>query len=265
MMGILPWILLVALGLTAGTAAGLLGIGGGMLVVPGLFYIFNLMEFPPSLVMHVAIATSMSIMVCTATSSILAHHSKGDVQWGVFWKIVPGILLGVLLGAALDNTLSSHWLKIIFGLFLLLISIKLLLNFKPQPQSKTLPRLVIINAVGLGIGFKSGLLGVGGGAISVPFLIYCGLPMYEVVGTSSSFSLPISILGTLAFLLSSQGGASLPGFTGYIYWPALLLIAPFTILGAFWGTTLSHIISGEKLRTAFALFLLLISLNMLFF
>ncbi|CAC5342327.1 sulfite exporter TauE/SafE family protein [Planktothrix agardhii] len=262
-MGILPWVLLAILGLAAGTTAGLLGIGGGMLVVPGLFYIFNLMDFPPDFVMHSAIATSMSIMTFTATASIVAHHSKGDVQWGVFWKIIPGILLGVLLGALLDHTLSSALLKIIFGLFLLLISVKLLLDFKPQVQSESLPRLAIINAVGLGIGFKSGLLGVGGGAISVPFLIYCGLPMYEVVGTSSSFSLPISILGTLAFLLSSHGDSFLPGFIGYIYWPALLLIAPFTILGAFLGTSLSHLISGEKLRMAFALFLLFISLNML--
>lgn len=263
-MDILPWVLLATLGLTAGTAAGLLGIGGGMLVVPGLFYIFNLMEFPSNLVMHVAIATSMSVMVCTATSSIVAHHAKGDVQWRVFWKIIPSILLGVLLGTILDNRLSSDWLKIIFGLFLLIISLKLLLDFKPQSKSETLPKSAIINAVGLGIGFKSGLLGVGGGAISVPFLIYCGLPMYEVVGTSSSFSLPISILGTLAFLFSSDSVSSFPGLTGYIYLPALFLIAPFTILGAFLGTNLSHIISGEKIRTSFALFLLLISLNMLF-
>jgi uncharacterized membrane protein YfcA len=255
--------LLVGLGLAAGLLAGLLGIGGGMVVVPGLFYIFALMNFPESSLMHMAAGTSMCVMVFTAVSSIGSHQVKGDVRWLIVARVVPGILVGVLLGALLDRSLNTRWLEFIFGLFLLVISLKMFLNWRPQTEAGSLPNLAITNLVGLAIGFKSGLLGIGGGAISIPFLIYCGLPMHQVVGTSASFTLPIAILGTILFLNLSQVDGLIPGSTGYIYWPAFWLVAPASILGAVLGTKLCHAISAEKLRRIFAGFLFLLGIKML--
>lgn len=264
MVEVVPVCMLIAVGLAAGLMAGLIGIGGGMVVVPGLFYIFKFMNFPTDEVMHIAVGTAMGVMICTSIASTLSHQVKGDVQWPIFWRIMTGIIIGVIVGAKLDQHLNAHAIEIVFGLFVLAVSIKMFLNWKPKVQgTNKIPNLVLTNGVGLIIGFKSGLLGIGGGALSIPFLIYCDLPMHEVVGTSASFTLPISIVGTLAFLLLGTEHSSLSLSTGYIYWPALLLVAPCTMLGAFLGTKLSHAISAPKLRLIFAIFLFFLGLRML--
>jgi len=253
------------LGITAGTLAGLLGIGGGMVIVPGLFYIFTLMKFPEESLMHMAAGTSMCIMICTATSSTLSHHLKGHIQWPVFRNILAGIGLGVLCGNLLGNHLHTDVLELIFGLFLLSISAKIFLDFKPGSGEQGTPGFLLTSLVGTVIGFKSGVLGIGGGAISVPFLMYSGLPMRQVSGTSASFTLPIAIIGTTSFMVfgNSALSSAIPGSTGYIYWPAFCLVAPFTMLSAPFGAKLSQVIPADKMRTVFACFLLFLSFKML--
>ena len=187
---------------------------------------------------------------------------RGDVHWDIFSRIIAAIGVGVLIGNLLSNHLDTHWLEIIFGVFLLVVSIKILLNWKPQFEETSQPPLWIVAVVGIFIGFKSGVLGIGGGAISVPFLLYCGLPMSQASGTSASFTLPIAIVGTLSFLLFSQGYTDIAWASGYIYWPAVALVAPFTVLGAPIGTKLSHVISPNQLRRIFGLLLVVIGLRM---
>lgn len=260
----LPALLLSLLGLSSGLLAGLLGIGGGMVIVPGLFFIFQLMQIPMSILMHLAMGTSMCVMICTASASTWTHQLKGDIKWDFLPKILPGIFLGLVFGSFVSQHLSTRLLEYIFAIFLLIVSLRILLRRKAtlEPQLKT-PKLPFINLVGMAIGLKSGLLGIGGGAISIPFLMYCGLPMTEVAGTSASFSLPISILGTFSLGLLAASQTDFPLTIGYIYWPAVLLIAPFTMFGATLGTKLSHLIPSEKMRLIFAWFLMLVSIKML--
>lgn len=257
--------LFAGLGITAGLLAGLLGIGGGMVIVPGLFYLFHLVQIPDEALMHLAAGTSTCIMICTAASSTWSHHIKGHIHWSIFKKIIAGIAVGVVSGNLLANHLDSSWLELVFGIFLLVVSLKIFLDVKPEPQGEeeNAPSLPATSAIGMAIGFKSGILGIGGGALSVPFLLYCDLPMKHATGTSASFTLPIALVGTASFILLSGSHTVIPGATGYVYWPAVLLVAPFSMLGAPLGAKLSQIVPGERLRTVFALFLLSVSFKML--
>lgn len=252
------------LGVAAGLLAGLLGIGGGMVIVPGLFYLFGLLHLPEESLMHLAAGTSTCIMIFTAAASTWSHHLKGHIHWAIFRKIIIGIAIGVIAGNLLANHLDNRWLELAFGLFLLVVSFKLFLNVKPEP--KTIAEksfgLVITSLVGVAIGFKSGVLGIGGGALSVPFLLYCDLPMNHATGTSASFTLPIALVGTAAFILLGDPSIAISGATGYVYWPAVFLVAPFSMLGAPLGARLSQILPGEQLRLVFAIFLLFISFKM---
>ncbi|MEL6129704.1 MAG: sulfite exporter TauE/SafE family protein [Cyanobacteria bacterium J06627_3] len=262
MVSYLDFALFALLGIGAGTMAGMLGIGGGMIIVPGLFYLFSLMDLPSYSLMHLAAGSAMCIMIFTSASSTFSHHLRGDVQWGIFGRIIATIGIGVVSGNLLSNRLDTHWLEVIFGVFLLAVSVKILLDWKPAFEETTTPPMWIFALVGILIGFKSGILGIGGGAISVPFLLYCGLPMSKASGTSASFTLPIAIVGTLSFLLFSQGYTDISWATGYIYWPAVALVAPFTVIGAPIGTKLSHSISPQQLRRIFGLLLVVIGLRM---
>ncbi|MGB7415321.1 MAG: sulfite exporter TauE/SafE family protein [Thermosynechococcaceae cyanobacterium] len=257
--------LFAGLGIAAGVMAGMLGIGGGMLIVPGLFYLFGIIHLPEAALMHMAAGTSMCIMICTAASSTWAHHSKGHIHWSIFRNIVAWIGVGVLVGNLLANRLPTDLLELIFGLFLLAIALKLFLGLKPKEGqgAETALNPAFIGSVGMAIGFKSGVLGIGGGALSVPFLLYCGLPMNQASGTSASFTLPIAITGTLSFLFFSSNLEMIPWSTGYVYWPAVAMVAPLTMIGAPIGAQLSRIVPAGQLKVIFACLLLFISLRML--
>ncbi|MEM9213446.1 MAG: sulfite exporter TauE/SafE family protein [Cyanobacteria bacterium P01_F01_bin.150] len=258
----LSFILFSSLGITTGIIAGLLGIGGGMIIVPGLFYIFIHLHLPDETLMHMAAGTSMCIMIATSLSSTLAHQSRGNIKWSVFRSVIAGIGIGVFSGNLLANRLDSNVLELLFSLLLLSVSLKILAGWKPDKGEEKEPNALMTNSVGLAIGFKSGVFGVGGGALSVPFLIYCGLPMNKVSGTSASFTLPIAIMGTAAFLFLAPHYDSIPWSTGYVYWPAFLLVAPFTMIGAPVGAKLSTIMPKEVLRMIFAILLLFLSVKM---
>ena len=264
-VSVLDLVLFILLGITAGTLAGMLGIGGGMVIVPGLFYLFSLIHLPEPALIHMAAGSAMGIMLFTASASTWSHHARGDVQWDIFKRVVPGIAVGVVTGTLLSSYIDPHWLEIIFGVFLLVVSGKILLAWAPSfdEDDTQVLSLPVASTAGSLIGLKSGILGIGGGALSVPFLLYCGLPMKHASGTSASFTLPIAITGTLAFALLAPSDPQIHWSTGYIYWPAIALVAPFTVLGAPLGTLLSHRIPAELLRRIFALLLLGVGSKML--
>lgn len=256
--------LFAVLGLTAGTLSGLFGIGGGMVIVPGLFYLFRVVDIPHEWLMHMAAGSSMCIMVFTSASSAWSHHLRGDVQWRIFVRILPAIAFGVLVGKMLSYRLNTEWLEGVFGLFLLFVSLKILFDWLPKPNQPEQPDNWLTHTVGTVLGFKSGVLGIGGGAISVPFLLYSGLPMSQASGTSASFTLPIALVGSFSCLTLTHTAIDIPLSTGTIYWPAVALVAPFTMLGAPIGTRLCHQIPSGQLKRGFALFLLCLGLRLSF-
>ena len=263
MLSIADIFLFGGLGIVTGTLAGLFGLGGGTLIVPGLFYLFSFMDLPEESLMHLAAGTSMSIMIFTSAASTWAHQSKGNIKWEILKKMIFIILIGAVIGRFFSHSLPTELLEVIFGVFLVLVSIKILIGFKPQTNENFIPGIAITNFMGFLIGFKSGVLGVGGGSLSVPFLLYCGLPMKQASGTSASFTLPIAIMGTLAVLFLGSDHTVIPGAISYIYLPAVVMVAPFTMMGAPIGAHLAQIIPAQKLRRFFALCLFLASLKML--
>ena len=263
MIDVLQFLPFAAFGITAGALAGLFGIGGGMVIVPGLFYLFTVIHLPEDALIHMAAGTSMCIMIFTSAASIWSHQRNGNVQWAIFRKVFIAIMVGVVFGNLLSSSLNSKWLELIFGVFLVVVSLKILLNWSPGVGEAFTSKRWLTNLIGLVIGFKSGILGIGGGALSVPFLLHCGLPVNKASATSASFTFPIAIVGTLSFFLLTRDQTITPWSTGYIYWPAVALVAPFSMMGAPIGAKLSQIIPAQKLRTLFTIFLMGVGFKML--
>ena len=247
-------------GALAGVVAGLFGVGGGLIIVPALSYVF--LKFHISS-MQLAVGTSLAVIVVTATSSLLAHNKYGAVQWPVFRIMAPYIVAGSLLGAYAAARLQSGHLKTVFGVVEILIALQMYYELKPKAKQQ-LPGRFIIAVVSSIIGFVSALAGIGGGTMTVPFLSWCNVAIHKAVATSAACGLPISIAGTLGFIFLLPSNAQLPDHSfGFVYWPAFIGIAVASSFTAPMGARLAHRLPTKKLRQFFAIFLLLIGLTML--
>lgn len=255
-------LLFIALGVFSGLMAGCFGIGGGVLVVPGLAFIFINMGLPMSLIMQLCAGTSLCIMIFTSLASSSAHIKRKHVIWPMFIRMLPYILMGTLCGAFLARFLPSGFLKLLFALFLLGVGLKMLIKFRVPPGQFPEPKKKWVRIAAAVIGLQSGLLGVGGGTLSVPFLAHCHFPMKQAAGTSSLFTLPIALLGTAAFILLGKGHLPLDWVSGFVYWPAVLCIAPFGLICAPLGAKLAQYLPQEVLRRIFALLLLVLAAKM---
>jgi len=252
-----------AVGAGVGILAGLLGVGGGLVIVPILVFIFNYQGFPPEITMHLALGTSMASIIFTSISSFMAHHKRGAVQWIIVRRIVIGILVGTFLGSCFASAMSTNFLKIFFVLFLYFISAQLLFNRKPKP-SRELPGPLGMFFTGNIVGFLSSLVGIGGGAISVPFMIWCNVVVHHAIGTSAAIGLPIAIAGTAGFIFNGWGIPELPPYSiGYVYFPALFGIAATSVITAPLGVKLAHSLPVDKLKRIFALLLIGVGTRML--
>jgi len=252
-----------ALGAVAGTLAGLLGIGGGIVIVPGLALLLAGGAVPPDRLMQVAVGTSLATIVVTALSSIRAHHRRGAVRWPIVARMTPGIVIGAFVGALIADALPTRTLAIVFGVFLLLVAARLGFGGRPVPH-RQLPATPALNAAGGGIGTMSSLLGIGGGTMSVPLLAWCNVPLREAVATSSACGLPIAVAGALTFAFAGADVPGMPaGSTGYIHWPAFIAVAPLSVLFAPLGARIAHAVPVHQLRRGFALFVLVVAVKML--
>ena len=253
------------IGAFAGTMSGLLGIGGGMVVVPGLVFMFAIMKMPSSIIMHMAIGTSLAVMVITTTRALMAHLRYRIKFWSIYRRIAPGVILGTIIGAFLAHFLHSQVLKIVFAVYVLLVALKMLLERKPNPR-RQLPGPVGMSLTGVVIGTKSGLLGLGGGSISIPFLIFCNVAMRTAVVVTLAIGVTIAIVGSTSFAISGLYATGLPDWsTGYIHWPAWAFVAAGSLLFAPIGAKLSHRLPAPILKRVFALFLLLVAVQLLFY
>ncbi len=253
----------LVLGAAAGVLAGLFGLGGGIVVVPGLYFLYLRHGFASEICMHLAVGSSLAAVVCTSIASAIAHHRHGAVRWPVVRRLSPGIVAGAALGAALAEHAPGTLLRTFFGLFELLVAIQLALASRPAAH-RELPGTGSMWALGSGIGALSSLLGIGGGTLTVPLLVWCNVPIHQAVGTSAACGLPIALAGAIGFVAAGWGATGLPaGTSGYVYWPAVLAIVAGSAFLAPLGAHLAHALPVATLRRLFSIVVALIGLRML--
>jgi uncharacterized membrane protein YfcA len=247
---------LLLLGGCIGFLAGLLGIGGGMLMVPFLTIILGNRGVPSDLAFKMAIATSMATILFTSISSVRAHHRRGAVRWDIVRGMAPGIVTGGLIaGAGIFALVRGQALVLLFVGFLTFSATQMLLDRKPKP-SRTLPGWWGQSAAGTGIGLLSGLVGAGGAFASAPFMTWCNVPIHQVVATASALGFPIALANTAGYLLGSWNlPPALPGAFGVLYLPALAVIATGSMAAAPWGAKAAHALNVRQLKRVFALLL----------
>jgi uncharacterized membrane protein YfcA len=256
---------LIALGLCAGFLAGLFGIGGGMLMVPFLTLILSHRGVESSMAVKMAIATSMATIMFTSLSSVRAHHQRGAVRWPLVRGMAPGIVVGGLLaGAGAFALLKGQALALVFGLFVTFSATQMLTGKKPAAH-RQMPGLAGQAAAGSGIGFLSGLVGAGGGFVSVPFMTWCNVPIHNAVATSAALGVPVALASTAGYVVGGWGlPAALPGAFGYLYLPALVVIAIASVLMAPLGARAAHAMNVAQLKRAFAALLYCLAVYMLY-
>lgn len=243
---------LLALGTVTGFLAGLLGIGGGMIMVPFITFILNAKGFPAEHAVKMAIATSLATICFTSLSSVRAHHQRGAVLWPVALALAPGIVVGGLVGAQVAVALSGKVLSVLFALFIGFSATQMLLDRKPKP-TRTLPGTGGLFGVGGLIGFLSSLVGAGGAFISVPFMTWCNVKIHNAVGTSAALGFPIALAGTLGYIWAGIGLPQMPwGSVGYLYLPALVIISAASVTLAPIGARAAHRMDIKPLKRVFA-------------
>jgi len=256
---------LLALGVVTGFLAGLLGVGGGMLMVPFLTLILSHRGVESGLAVKMAIATSMATILFTSLSSVRAHHRLGAVRWDLLRGMAPGILIGGLAsGAGIFALFKGQGLALFFAAFIGYSALQMLRDKKPAP-GRQMPGMLGQSAVGSGIGLLSGLLGAGGAFMSVPFMTWCNVPIRQAVGTSAALGFPIALANTLGYIISGwRLPSAVPGAFGYLYLPALAVIAVASTTMAPLGARTAHRVDVKKLKRLFAGLLLGLASYMLY-
>ncbi|RZJ26458.1 MAG: sulfite exporter TauE/SafE family protein [Haliea sp.] len=253
-MAIEPRLILELLLLGAGTGflAGLLGIGGGMLMVPFVTFILTAKGFPSEYTVKMAVATSLATICFTSLSSVRAHHKRGAVLWPIVRVLAPGIVLGSLVGAQIAVALPGKVLSVLFAGFVAFSATQMFLDRKPKP-SRTLPGALGTFGMGGVIGMLSALVGAGGAFVSVPFMTWCNVKIHDAVGTSAALGFPIALAGTLGYVWAGQGLPQMPpGSIGYLYLPGLVVISLASISTAPLGARLAHSMDIRPLKKVFA-------------
>jgi uncharacterized membrane protein YfcA len=253
----------LAVGVMAGLIAGMLGLGGGVVIVPALALVFPLLHMPSAVLMQLAIGTSLAVIVPTSMSSTWAHYRRGAVDVRLVRLLLPGLVPGAVLGGWLADKLPSAMLSRIFGVFVLGVAMQIFFN-ATAPGRRPLPGSTALLGTGAAIGTASTLLGIGGGSLTVPFLNYCRVDMRRAVATSSACGLVLGVVGASVFLWAGRDHPGLPpGAVGYLYLPAFLGIAAASVTTAPLGARLAHSLPVPTLKRVFAVFLALAGLRML--
>ncbi len=255
---------LLLLGCCTGFLAGLLGIGGGMVLVPFMTLLLGVQGFLPEHLVKVAVATSLATICFTSISSVRAHHQRGAVRWDIVRRLTPGILLGAVIGAQVAKALPSQGLAAVFALFVGFSATQMFLDKKPKP-SRELPGTPGMLGAGGAIGTVSAIVGAGGGFLSVPFMTWCNVTIHNAVATSAALGLPIALAGTAGYVYAGWSLEGLPaGTIGFIYLPALLIISSASVFTAPLGARTAHRMDVKQLKRAFACVLYLLAAYMFY-
>ena len=263
--------LYLLLGACAGLLAGLFGIGGGLVIVPALVFIWGATAagVPAEAVMHTAIGSSLAAIVPTALASIYGHQRRGAIDWSVWARLAPAIVAGTAFGAWFAAQVGGEFLRYFFAVFMLLVAVQIAFGLAPSAVAAPgrLPGAPATAAAGAGIGIVSALVGIGGGTLTTPFLMYRGMDIRKAIATSAACGLPIAVTGAAGYLLmGTLGGADVPAATsGYVHWPAVAAIGATSVLTAPLGAQLTHALPVAALKRLFALLLVAVALRLAFY
>lgn len=250
-------------GAAAGFLAGLFGIGGGMIVVPVVLWLFEFQGIGGPYVQHMAIGTSFAVMVFTTFSGALAHHRKKAVDWKVVKKMSPAMVVGGLAGSAVVQYLPTWGLQLLFVLCVLGVAAQTLGGFQPKP-ARALPRGRTMAAVGAVFGVLASWVGIGGGTLAVPFLLFCNVPVRRATGTSAGIAWPMAASGAAGYLVSGLGVSGLPaGAVGFWFVPAVVALSVCTVLFAPLGARVAHKLPPLLLKKGVGLLMLAIAVQMM--
>ena len=253
------------LGMVSGVLAGLFGIGGGMVIVPVLVFMFTALDLPVELVMIMAIATSLATIILTAASSVFAHHRLGSVVWEKVFRLAPGIVFGAVIGAVVANLLRTDLLRIIFIGFLLYVGTQMALEIKPKAGTASYSRWVDFFVASI-IGLLSSLVGIGGGTLTVPYLMHCQYPMRNAVAVASACGLPIAVASTLSYMVLGMYAANLPVWSfGYVYLPAFFGVSLGGVVTAPLGAKLAHKLPARQLKRYFSLLIFILAAKLMWY
>lgn len=262
----MEFILYSLIGTIAGFLGGLLGIGGGLVVVPALLFAFHQMHFPDTFAMQIAVGTSLGAMLFTSASSAWAHYRQKGVSWNYVLLLAPGVILGAISGAISADYLSSHRLRLIFAISVMIIGSTFILPEKQKgtTKPKNIPQnSLIMSALGFFIGALSSLLGIGGGIITVPILTAMQMPIRNAISTSAAIGFVIAFIGALTFLFLGLRHPTDSSHLGYLYLPAFIGIGLTSSLAAPYGAKLAYTWPTDILRRIFGLVLIIAGLGMM--
>ena len=258
-------VIMLATGLCSGLLAGLLGIGGGIVIVPVLDAALATQGVDAAIRMHIAVATSLATIIPTSIASSRAHYARQSVDVDLLRRWAVFILLGAVIGAMVATQVDSSVLAAIFGFFAFLVGLKMILPLEGKTLRDQVPRGLPGAAIPTGIGAVATMMGIGGGGLAVPVLTLCGEKIHRAVGTAALFGLFVSLPGTVAYIIGGLGDPRLPvGSLGYVNLVGFALIVPATIVAAPLGARIAHSMSRRRLSTVFGFFLLLISSRMIY-
>lgn len=261
-----PFIILIYLltGMLAGLIGGMLGLGGGIIIVPIIYYVYAKQGFHPEVLMQMAVTTSLATVLFTALSAGYVHHKKNTVIWSYVFKLAPGIMLGAYLGGVIVDVLPSDFLKIMFGVFEIMVAIQISFGLRPAAKLNT-PTVLVLFLIGFFIGIFSTLLGIGGGTLIVPILLFFNMGIRNAVAISSVCGFAVAIVGTIVLIFVGLDNTNIPLHSiGYLYWPATLVIIIATIFSAPIGANLTHYFSVKMLKRFFGAITFIVGLKMLF-
>lgn len=251
------------LGLVAGLLAGLFGIGGGLIIVPALVFLFSYHGFSENLILLMSIATSLATIIFTSIASVVTHQRLGSMWWPKVFRLAPGIMIGAAAGAVVADRLPVDVLRIIFIVFLLYVGVHMAFQVKPKPGR--LPSSKILDlCVALVIGIMSSLVGIGGGTLTVPYLVHYQTPMRNAVAVASACGLPIAVAGTISYAMLGRNALHLPEWSlGYVYLPSLFGIVLSSIFTAPIGARLANRLPAHKLKRYFSLLIFVMAVKIL--
>lgn len=259
------WFLLA--GTVAGVCAGLFGVGGGLIIVPALVWIFTAYGMPLDVVAHVAVGTALATIILTSISSMSAHHKRGGVRWDIFKNMAKGLVLGSLVGAYVATLINGNALQAIIGVGACLMAVKMLFFPNKEDLNKPLPKDYAQMGAGVVIGGMSAIFGIGGGSLTVPYLSHNGVPMKQAVGTSSACGLPIAVAGALGFMWFGRTAVSefdVSGTWGFVHIGAFVVISVASFIMAKVGAKLAHVLPAQTLKRAFGCLLLVVGVQLVY-